>query len=120
MDPGLILLKPPFGSERLDVVSPNLGIPVDGVAGYAQDCTLGEELSRNVQAAFGSDAREAHGRGGVQPKGFVDDCFEVGEPLDDFRGCDRVVVVSESFIEFGLEFRLGIGVQGQVVGDGTR
>jgi hypothetical protein len=53
----------------------------------------------------------------VQPKGFADDGLEVWKPLDDFRGCDQVVLVSESSVEFGLEFRLGDGVQGEVVCD---
>lgn len=55
----------------------------------------------------------------MQAKGFIDDCFEVRKSLDDFRRCDRVVLVSKSFVEFGLEFRLSIGVQGEVVGDST-
>lgn len=92
---------------------------MDGVAGHAQDGTLGEEFARNVQAALWNDTGEADGRGGMQAKGFVDDCFKVRKSFDDFRRRDRVVLVSQSFVEFDLELRLGVGVQGEVVSDST-
>ena len=53
----------------------------------------------------------------MQPKGFVDDSFEIRQPLDDFRRCNRVVLVSESLVKFGLKFGLGFGVQCEVVSD---
>ena len=113
----LILLEPPFGPKRLHVISPNLRVPMDSITGYTQNRTLREKLSRNVQPTLGNDTRETHGRGGMQPEGFVDDGFEVGKPLSDFRGCDRVILVSECTIELLLELRLDDGIQGEVVGD---
>lgn len=92
---------------------------MDSIARYAQDCTLGEEFARNVQAALGNDTREAHGNGGMQSKGLVDDGFEIWKSLDHFRRRDRVVLASEGLIEFSLEFRLDIGVRGEVIGDGA-
>ena len=65
LNPGLILLKPPFGPKRLDVVPPDLRIPVDGITGYTQNGTLREELPRNVQSALGDETRETHRRGGM-------------------------------------------------------
>jgi hypothetical protein len=93
---------------------------VDSIAGYAQDRTLREELPRNVQPTLGNDTRETYGRGRMQPEGFVDDGFEVGKSFNDFRGCDRVVLVPERFVELLLQFRLSDGVQGEVVRDSTR
>ena len=55
----------------------------------------------------------------MQSESFIDDRFEVRKSLDDFRRCNWVVFVSESFVEFGLEFRLSLGVQGEVVRDGA-
>lgn len=43
--------------------------------------------------------------------------FKIMQPFDDFGRRDRVVLVSESLIEFGLESGFGFGIQGQVVGD---
>ena len=93
---------------------------MDGIARNAQYRTLREEPARDVEATLGNDTGEAHGRCGVQPKGFVDDCLEIRKSFDDFRGCDRVVVVPESFVEFCLELRLDSRVRGEIVGDGTR
>jgi len=34
-NPSLILFEPPFGPKHVDIVSPNLRIPVNSIAGYA-------------------------------------------------------------------------------------
>ena len=98
----MILFKPPFGSKRLDIIPPNLRIPVDGVTGYTQNRTLREEFPRNVHPALGNDTRKTQSDEGLQSKGLVNDSFQVRKPLDDFRGCDWVIVVSESLVEFVL------------------
>jgi len=48
LDANLILLEPPFGPERFDIISPDLRIPMDRVTGYAQNRTLREEFPRDV------------------------------------------------------------------------
>jgi len=55
-----------------------------------------------MQPTLGSDTRETHGGSGMQPKGFVDCGFEVWKVFNDFRVCDWVVIVSESFVELFL------------------
>ena len=109
LNPGLILLEPPFGPKHLDVVPPDLRIPMDGITRYAQNYTRREELPTDVQPTLRNETMEAHGGGRMQSKAFIDDSFEVRESLDDFRGCDRVVLVSECHVELFLEFRLDVG-----------
>ena len=113
----LIPLKPPLGPEHLDIVSPNLPITVDSVAGYTQNCTFREKLSRNVQPTLRNYPGETHGRRRVQPEGLVHHSFEIRKPFYNFPGCDWAVFVSEGLVELSLKCGLDVGIMGKVVGD---
>ena len=93
---------------------------MDSIAGYAQDRTLWEKLSQNVQPTLGNDPGEAYARGGVQPEAFVYHNFEIRKAFGNFRGCDRIIFVSEDFVEFSLELGLNRGILGEMVGNSAQ
>ena len=92
---------------------------MNGITGHAQNRTAREEFAGNVQATLGNETRETHGDDGMHSKGFVDDSFEVGKCFNELGMCDRIVLMTESFVELGLQLRLSAGVQGEVVRGGA-
>lgn len=77
-----VSLKPSLGSVGLDVVTPHTGITMYCVAGYADNGASGEVLTKDCEAAFRSDAREAKRRGGMDTKSFVDAGVEEGQTFN--------------------------------------
>ena len=92
---------------------------MDSIVGHAQDRTLREKLSQNVQSTYGNNPGETHTSGGVQPEAFVYHSLKIRKAFDDFRGCDWVFL-SEGLIKFSLELGLDGGILGEVVDDSTQ
>ena len=90
---------------------------MDSIAGYAQDSTLWEKPSQNVQPTLGNDSGETQARGRVQPEALVYHSFEIRKTFDNFQGCNWIVFLPEDFVEFSLELGLDSRVLGEMVGN---
>ena len=116
----LVLIKPPFGPELLDILTPNLLIPMDRKSRNAKYRSFRESLATNDQTAFWYQTREANAGGRVDTECLVDAGVEVGEEFDLIAGSDEEIFRAELLVKFLVEFSLCVGVMGEVVDDGTR